>query len=105
MRHLGDLEDKSINSSWLSLIYVPCDGESQGVIQYADPLRTESPALIIMKSSENCEFGAFFGQLNLYTISGNFDQQTILFRQGKGRSQVVDHERDTMDCGIRKQST
>ena len=22
--------------------------------------------------SENCEFGSFFGQLNLYTISGNF---------------------------------
>ncbi len=46
LRHLCDLEDKSITSSWLSLIYVACDGELQGIIQYADPLRTESPALI-----------------------------------------------------------
>ncbi|MGK7951122.1 MAG: heavy metal translocating P-type ATPase [Xenococcaceae cyanobacterium] len=41
-----DLEDKSVTSHWLSLIYIACDGKLQGVIQYADPLRLESPALI-----------------------------------------------------------
>ena len=46
LRQLCDLEDKSITSSWLSLIYVACDGELQGIIQYADPLRLESKALI-----------------------------------------------------------
>ena len=46
LRHLCDLEAKSITSSWLSLIYVACNGELQGVIQYADPLRLESKALI-----------------------------------------------------------
>ncbi len=46
LRHLCDLEDKSITSSWLSLIYVACDGELQGIIQYADPLRPESHDLI-----------------------------------------------------------
>ena len=40
------LEVKSVTSEWLSLIYIACDGELQGVIQYADPLRPESPALI-----------------------------------------------------------
>ncbi|WP_425461547.1 heavy metal translocating P-type ATPase [Hyella patelloides] len=46
LRHLCDLEQKSATSAWLSLIYVACDGEFQGVIKYADPLRDESPALI-----------------------------------------------------------
>lgn len=41
-----DLEHKSITANWVSLIYVACNGELQGVIQYADPLRQESPALI-----------------------------------------------------------
>ena len=46
LRHTCDLEPKSVTSEWLSLIYVACEGELQGVIQYADPLRLESPALI-----------------------------------------------------------
>lgn len=46
LRHTCDLQQKSPTSEWLSLIYVACDGELQGVIQYADPLRPESPALI-----------------------------------------------------------
>jgi Cu2+-exporting ATPase len=46
LNHLCDLEAKSVNSSWVSLIYVAYDGEFQGVIKYADPLRRESPALI-----------------------------------------------------------
>ena len=46
LRHTCDLQQKSAASEWLSLIYVACDGELQGVIQYADPLRPESPALI-----------------------------------------------------------
>ena len=41
-----DLENKSIAANWVSLIYVACNGELQGIIQYADPLRRESPALI-----------------------------------------------------------
>ena len=41
-----DLSDKSVFANWLSLIYVACDGELQGIIQYADPLRPESPTLI-----------------------------------------------------------
>ncbi len=45
-RHTCDLEQKSATSEWLSLIYVACDGELQGVIQYADPLRPESRDLI-----------------------------------------------------------
>ena len=44
--HSYDLEKKSAASEWLSLIYVACDGELQGIIQYADPLRSESPILI-----------------------------------------------------------
>ncbi len=46
LRHTCDLQQQSVASEWLSLIYVACDGELQGVIQYADPLRPESPALI-----------------------------------------------------------
>ncbi|MDJ0899905.1 MAG: heavy metal translocating P-type ATPase [Xenococcus sp. MO_188.B8] len=46
LRHSCDLKQKSATSEWLSLIYVACEGELQGVIQYADPLRLESPALI-----------------------------------------------------------
>ncbi len=46
LRHTCDLEQKSASSEWLSLIYVACDGHLQGVIQYADPLRSESSALI-----------------------------------------------------------
>ncbi|HHP7232980.1 MAG TPA: heavy metal translocating P-type ATPase, partial [Xenococcaceae cyanobacterium] len=46
LRHTCDLAQKSVTATWLSLIYVACDGELQGVIQYADPLRRESPALI-----------------------------------------------------------
>ncbi|MGV2829346.1 heavy metal translocating P-type ATPase [Myxosarcina sp. GI1(2024)] len=46
LRHSCDLEQKSVTSSWLSLIYVAGDRKLQGVIQYADPLRVESPALI-----------------------------------------------------------
>jgi Cu2+-exporting ATPase len=41
-----DLEYKSPLSEWLSLIYVACEGEFQGVIQYTDPLRPESRDLI-----------------------------------------------------------
>ncbi len=46
LRHTCDLEQKSATLEWLSLIYVACDGELQGAIQYADPLRLESRALI-----------------------------------------------------------
>ena len=46
LRYSCHLEQKSASSEWLSLIYVACDGNLQGVIQYADPLRSESPALI-----------------------------------------------------------
>ncbi|MGK7916483.1 MAG: heavy metal translocating P-type ATPase, partial [Prochloraceae cyanobacterium] len=46
LHHICDLEDKSIAANWVSLIYVAYDGELQGIIQYADPLRWESPALI-----------------------------------------------------------
>lgn len=46
LRHTCDLQQKSATAEWLSLIYVACNGELQGVIQYADPLRLESPALI-----------------------------------------------------------
>ncbi|TVQ43711.1 MAG: cadmium-translocating P-type ATPase [Gloeocapsa sp. DLM2.Bin57] len=41
-----DLEGFSYSGEELSLIYVACDGQFQGVIQYADPLRPESSALI-----------------------------------------------------------
>jgi len=46
LQEICHLEDQSKTSAWLSLIYVACDGELAGVIQYADPLRPESPALI-----------------------------------------------------------
>ncbi len=46
LQNICHLEDQSKTSAWLSLIYVACDGELAGVIQYADPLRPESPALI-----------------------------------------------------------
>ncbi len=46
LRHTCDLQQKSATSAWLSLIYVACDGQLQGVIQYADPLRPESHDLI-----------------------------------------------------------
>ncbi|MDJ0682120.1 MAG: heavy metal translocating P-type ATPase [Xenococcaceae cyanobacterium MO_167.B52] len=46
LHDICDLSQKSASSSWLSLIYVACDGQFQGVIQYADPLRSESPGLI-----------------------------------------------------------
>ena len=41
-----DVENKSSISEWLSLIYVACEGQFQGVIQYTDPLRAESRSLI-----------------------------------------------------------
>lgn len=41
-----DLKHKSLICEWLSLIYVACEGKFQGVIQYTDPLRAESPYLI-----------------------------------------------------------
>ena len=44
--HSCDLEEKSATSIWLSSIYIACDGVFQGVIQYADPIRPESHALI-----------------------------------------------------------
>ncbi len=44
--HSCNLEQKSLSSEWLSLIYIACGGELQGVIQYADPLRLESHGLI-----------------------------------------------------------
>lgn len=46
LHHTYELEQKSATSGWLSFIYVACDGELQGVIQYADPIRSESHALI-----------------------------------------------------------
>jgi len=47
LREICNLEDQaSAMSAWLSFIYIACDGELAGVIQYADPLRPESPALI-----------------------------------------------------------
>ncbi len=46
LRHTCALQQKSATSAWLSLIYVACDGQLQGVIQYADPLRPESHDLI-----------------------------------------------------------
>ncbi|MDJ0696397.1 heavy metal translocating P-type ATPase [Mastigocoleus sp. MO_188.B34] len=46
LHHTCDIEQKSATSAWLSLIYVACDGKLQGVIQYADPLRSESHGLI-----------------------------------------------------------
>lgn len=41
-----DTENSPVNSAWMSLIYVACNGKLQGAIQYADPLRPESLELI-----------------------------------------------------------
>ncbi len=41
-----DTENSPENSAWMSLIYVACNGQLQGAIQYADPLRPESLELI-----------------------------------------------------------
>lgn len=46
LRHTCQIEGQSSVSEWLSCIYVACDGELQGIIQYADPLRQESILLI-----------------------------------------------------------
>jgi Cu2+-exporting ATPase len=48
------VEEKSATSAWLSSIYVACNGELQGVIQYADPLRQESSTLTLF-----CHFRRF----------------------------------------------
>ncbi|MGK7921325.1 MAG: heavy metal translocating P-type ATPase [Trichodesmium sp.] len=39
-------------SEWLSLIYVACNGEFQGAIQYKDPVRPESMPLIVKLQKE-----------------------------------------------------
>ncbi|NES64581.1 MAG: heavy metal translocating P-type ATPase [Okeania sp. SIO2D1] len=39
-------------SEWLSLIYVACNGEFQGAIQYKDPVRPESMPLIMRLQQE-----------------------------------------------------
>lgn len=46
LQEICQVEAAAETSAWLSLIYVACDGKLAGVIQYADPLRPESPALI-----------------------------------------------------------
>ncbi|MEM7591641.1 MAG: heavy metal translocating P-type ATPase, partial [Cyanobacteria bacterium P01_A01_bin.83] len=46
LHHICDLEQKSATSTWLSLVYVACEGKLQGIVQYADPLRRESYTLI-----------------------------------------------------------
>ena len=46
LQEICQVEEASETPAWLSLIYVACDGKLAGVIQYADPLRPESPALI-----------------------------------------------------------
>ncbi len=61
LHHTCDLEQKSATSAWLSLIYVACDGELQGVIQYADPLRPESRALIESLQTSGCEIHLLTG--------------------------------------------
>jgi Cu2+-exporting ATPase len=61
LRHTCDLKQKSVTSEWLSLIYVACDGELQGVIQYADPLRSESHALIQSLQASNREIHLLTG--------------------------------------------
>jgi Cu2+-exporting ATPase len=42
---LDSLDQKTIRE-WLSLVYIACEGEFVGTIQYTDPLRLESPSLI-----------------------------------------------------------
>ena len=61
LRHSCDLDHKSATSEWLSFIYVACDGELQGVIQYADPLRLESPGLIRSLQASGCEIHLLTG--------------------------------------------
>ena len=61
LRHTCDLQQKSATSEWLSLIYVACDGELQGIIQYADPLRLESSALIQSLQASGCEIHLLTG--------------------------------------------
>ncbi len=61
LRHTCDLQQKSATSEWLSLIYIACDGELQGVIQYADPLRSESTALIKSLQASGCEIHLLTG--------------------------------------------
>ena len=46
LQEICQVEEASETPAWLSLIYVACDGKLAGVIQYADPLRPESAALI-----------------------------------------------------------
>ena len=46
LRDICHLEAKSTTAAWLSLIYVACEGQLVGIIQYADPLRPESHHLI-----------------------------------------------------------
>lgn len=41
-----DAPEPDVNSAWMSLIYVACNGQLQGAIEYADPLRPESLGLI-----------------------------------------------------------
>lgn len=41
-----DLHRQTVISKWFSSVYVACDGEFQGVIQYTDPIRPESRSLI-----------------------------------------------------------
>ncbi len=41
-----DTPEPDVNSAWMSLIYVACNGKLQGAIEYADPLRPESLGLI-----------------------------------------------------------
>jgi Cu2+-exporting ATPase len=43
--YLNSLNQKSVQE-WLSLVYVACNGEFIGTIQYTDPLRPESAGLI-----------------------------------------------------------
>ena len=61
LRYTCDLQQKSATSEWLSLIYIACDGELQGVIQYADPLRSESTALIKSLQASGCEIHLLTG--------------------------------------------
>jgi P-type Cu2+ transporter len=43
--YLENLNQKSVKE-WLSVVYIACDGEFIGTIQYNDPLRSESYSLI-----------------------------------------------------------
>lgn len=46
IQEICDLERKCPHKEWLSLVYVACDGEFQGVIKYTDPIRPEAANLI-----------------------------------------------------------